>query len=146
MSKTDHSIEINRPVEQVFAYLDNPDNLKHWLSGLVEATPLTHDGPGVGAKMRQVFEEGGRRVEMVEETVVYEPNRRVKIQGTTGMFDMTADYTLHPVGTGRTRLDFAEEMRFKSLFLRLLAPLMASSARKKMVADFARLKANIEAF
>jgi carbon monoxide dehydrogenase subunit G len=144
MSNVTHSIEINRPVEQVFAYLDNPDNLKDWLSGLVEATMLTHDGPGVGAKMRQVFEEGGRRIEMIEETVVYEPNRRVKIKGTTAMFDMTADYTLHNIG-GRTRLDFAEEMHFKSIFLRLLAPLMAKSARKKMVEDFARLKANIEA-
>ena len=144
MSKSTYSIEINRPVEQVFAYLEDPANLKQWIGGLVEATPLTHNGPGVGAKMQQVFEENGRRIEMLEETLIYEPNRRVKIKGTSSMFDLTADYTLHDIG-GRTRLDYATEVSFKQFLLKLFSLLFAKSGEKKVADDFARLKAQIEA-
>jgi carbon monoxide dehydrogenase subunit G len=144
MSRVSYSVEINRPVEQVFRYMNDPNNLTKWLGGLVEITPLTNGEARVGSKTRQVFEENGRKIEMIEEVVIYEPNRRVKIKGASKMFDLTADYQLHDLG-GRTRIDYETEVQMNGLLFKLLDMLMAGSGRKKLAEDFARLKAQVEA-
>ena len=48
------TIEIGRPVEDVFTYLAEPSNVVKWESG-VEVMELTSEGPiGVGSKGRRV--------------------------------------------------------------------------------------------
>lgn len=41
MPKVTTSVEINRPIDEVFGYMSNLDNLE-WTLGLVE---VSHDGP-----------------------------------------------------------------------------------------------------
>ncbi len=143
MSKSTFSIEINRPPETVFSYLDDAQYVKQWISGLVELTPLTEGGSRVGAKTRQVFHENGRTIEMLEETLVYEPNRRVKIKGVTDGFWLTADYVLHRTPRG-TRLDYEAELHMQGLLMKLLSPIIHRSSSKRINNDLTRLKALVE--
>ena len=144
MSRSTYTIEINRPVEEVFRYLDTSELAMQWLSGLTKITPITTGGNRVGAQAKHTYNENGREFEMLEETLIYEPNRRVKIKGITDMFELTAQYTLTPIGEKSTRLDFEETLAFKSFFMRLLAPLIALSSKNRLVETFARLKALVE--
>jgi carbon monoxide dehydrogenase subunit G len=137
------SIIINRPPAEVFAWLDDSDRAKQWLSGLVEIEPLTTGGNRVGARARHTYNENGRTITMEEETLIYEPDRRVKISGKTDMFDMTAEYRLTPAGSG-TKLDFEETLRFRNIILRLLAPLLMRGAAKRLEQQLQRLKTLVE--
>ena len=143
MSRSTYTIEINRPVDEVFRYLDTSELAIQWLSGLTKITPITTGGNRVGAQARHTYSENGREFEMLEETLIYEPNRRVKIKGITDMFEMTAQYTLTPIGE-HTRLDFEETLVFKNFFMRLLAPLINRLSKNRTVETFERLKSLVE--
>jgi uncharacterized protein YndB with AHSA1/START domain len=63
MAKLEISTVINRPVEEVFAFLSNPENWPKWISGSIEAKK-TSEGPiGVGTTWRQVLTFLGQRME-----------------------------------------------------------------------------------
>jgi uncharacterized protein YndB with AHSA1/START domain len=143
MSRSTYTIEINRPVDEVFRYLDTSELAIQWLSGLTKITPITTGGNRVGAQAKHTYNENGREFEMLEETLIYEPNRRVKIKGITDMFEITAQYTLTPIGE-RTRLDFEETLAFKNFFMRLLAPLITRLSKNHAMEDFKRLKSLVE--
>jgi len=143
MPHTTYSIEINRPVKEVFHYLDDEENVTKWLSGLEKIIPITEGGNRVGARARHVYNENGRTFEMEEETLAYEPNRRVKIRAVGDAFELTAEYILTPLGD-RTRLDFESELKFRNFLLKLIGPLFAGSSKKRIEQDFLRLKALVE--
>ena len=143
MIKTRYSLVIKKMPAQVFTYLNNTDHLKKWLSGLVDIEALTEGGNRVGAKTKQRYQENGREFEMFEEILIYEPNQRVKIKGNADFFSLQAEYRLSEVPEG-TRLDFESSTRFHSFFLRLLSPLMAGAAKKRIKADLGRLKNLVE--
>jgi uncharacterized protein YndB with AHSA1/START domain len=143
MSRSTYTIEINRPADEVFRYLDTSELAIQWLSGLTKITPITTGGNRVGAQAKHTYNENGREFEMLEETLIYEPNRRVKIKGVTDMFEITAQYTLTPIGE-RTRLDFEETLAFKNFFMRLLAPLITRLSKNHAMEDFKRLKSLVE--
>ena len=67
------TIEIGRPVEEVFAYIAEPKNNLEWEKG-VEINEWTSEGPiGVGSKGRRVDNDFGRD-EYVWEVTEWKPN------------------------------------------------------------------------
>jgi hypothetical protein len=48
------ALYLNRPVEQVFAYLIDPSNLRSWQSNLIETEQLTESPLRVGTRFREV--------------------------------------------------------------------------------------------
>ena len=75
MVKIETSMVINRPIEEVFAFLTNPENDLVWRSGVLESEQ-TSDGPmGVGTTARSVEQFLGRRIESTVEFTAYEPNK-----------------------------------------------------------------------
>jgi uncharacterized membrane protein len=75
--KIEYSVVINRPVETVFAYVANLENLKQWQSGLIESRPITPGKTGVGSKVPVVRQLLGQKLEGVAEVVAFEPDRVV---------------------------------------------------------------------
>lgn len=143
MSKCSYSLQINRPVATVFRFIDDIDCAKKWMSGLVEMKPLTEGGNRVGARTRQVYAENGRTIEIIEETLAYEPQRLVKIKGDGQGFSFVAQYTLYPTPTG-TRLEYESETKMTSLLMKLLSPIVHRATRNKAIEDLDRLKQVIE--
>ena len=143
MGKITYSIEIDGAVEDVFEYMTEPEQIQRWVGGLVEMEALTNGGSQVGAKSRQVFLEHGRRIEVMEEVLVFEPNRRVKIKAVTDGFWLTAEYVLEAVNGG-TRIDYEAETHLESWLMKLMGPLVHRSSRQKVVEDFGRLKGLVE--
>lgn len=137
------SVEIQRPVEEVFPWLDDSEKAIQWLGGLEEIQPITEGPNRVGAKAKHIYSENGRRFEMIEETLVYEPNRHVKLRGDSDAFTMTAEYTLTPHGES-TVLELTSDAQFKRGLMRLLAPLFAGSSDRRVMKDLQRLKTLVE--
>lgn len=135
---------IQAPPSEVFRYLDDPQLAKLWLETLVSIEPLTEGKNRVGSMARHTYRENGRDMIMMEETVVYEPNCRVKIHGDTEAFQLIADYTVTEENGG-TRLHFYEEVKSKGLIMRLVLLFTRGMMTRQLIQGFDKLKSLVEA-
>ena len=143
MMKFEVSIVINRPVEEVFAFLSNVESNLTWRSSQIEAKK-TSDGPiGVGTTYRMVNNVLGRRLEGESEVIEYEPNRKVTVKIKSGYFPFVAQRIFEPA-EGGTRVRFVVEAEPGGVF-KLAEPLLASMAKRRVEADAANLKDLMEA-
>jgi uncharacterized protein YndB with AHSA1/START domain len=139
MTHEEFVIEFDRPVEEVFAYVDDDDKVKQWVGGLMETKRTTPGKPGVGSKFHQTLQVGKRTFEIDGELLAYEPNRRVKVKLDAGICEMEVIYTFEEID-GRTRLTYTCDSYYRKLFYRLLSPLTKRVGRRKLEEDFARLR------
>jgi len=143
MHTIDTSIDIQRPVEAVFAYVADPRNGPQW-QGAIKETHVTPDGPPtVGTKVTQVVSFLGVKLEPTGEITALEPNRSFSFKGHSGPAMLEATYRFEPVGTG-TRLSVTIQVEPGGLF-QLAGPLFANQFKKQNEADFHRLKELLEA-
>ena len=134
------SIHLNRSVEQVFAYLIDPNNLRAWQSNLVETAQLT-EPLRVGTRFREVRRMGPRQAEIQAEITAFEPNKHFATKTLTKP-QVTVSYSFEPKNNG-TQLNYRFIMRTSGI-MRLLEPLIASSIKQDTKSDFERLKSVLE--
>lgn len=142
MVKVETSITINRPVEDVFAYLSDRRNDLQWQSGLVDIRQTPESPVGVGTRITEVRKFLGRRIESSSEVVEYEPNTKYTRKNTGGPFPVEGSYLFEPTGVG-TKVTLKFEMQEGSFFA-LAEPLIARSLRRSAEADYGDLKDLLE--
>jgi uncharacterized protein YndB with AHSA1/START domain len=143
MATFQNTLTIQRPVEDVFAFLADFENLPSWNHAIVE-TEKTSPGPvGVGTTYRQLRSLPRRSEESLEVTA-FEPTSRLEVDGDIGPFTATISYLLAPTGDG-TRLVNTVDLEPASGGLRLLAPLAASRVKTAVAANLDTLKQLLEA-
>jgi len=141
MIKAERTVVIDRPVEEVFAYVADQTNTPNWQAGLVEVQRTTAGPIGVGTKHTFVRNFIGRRMEADNEYVAYEPNRLVTFRTTSGP-SLVASYLFDAVPDG-TRLTSRVELQGAGLF-GLLEPVIGAGLRREMKAALPALKALLE--
>ena len=100
-----HSIEINRPAEEVFAYLDQVDRHNEWQGSLVSTTVET-DGPTrVGTRVIERRNVPGGTRDLSYEITEHDPPRKVSFRGTSGPVRPVGTYTVHPTGESSSRMN-----------------------------------------
>ena len=105
MSSAQHSVTIQRPVGEVFAFVADGLNGPRWRPGIVDIAHVS--GQGAGAVYRQGAKgPGGRRVAADYELTVYEPDRHLAFKVIAGPVRPTGEYRFEAVGEG-TRLTFS---------------------------------------
>lgn len=100
MTIIDASIEINRPVEAVYAFLTNLENLKAQNPGI---TSVTLNGPfAVGTHYITRGQVMGRDFNTETEIVAIEPNKKfsIKTLAAPPASPVTNTYSLEPSGGG----------------------------------------------
>jgi uncharacterized protein YndB with AHSA1/START domain len=142
MIRVEKSGIIDRPVEDVFAYVGDQTNAPAWQAGLIEVTRTTEGPIGVGTKHTIVRTFMRRRMEADNEYVAYEPNERIAFKITSGAARMEASYFFEVVDGG-TRLTSRIEMD-SSGFMSLAEPLIAAGLKREMKAAFRVLKDLLE--
>ena len=100
--KNSASIEINRPIEDVFRLTIN--HVPEWSIIVVEDEVVENknDG-GVGTTFRTVTEDRGRRMEFAGVVTAHEPPHRSAIHLTGKMFDIDTEYHFEDL-SGSTRV------------------------------------------
>jgi uncharacterized protein YndB with AHSA1/START domain len=142
MIRAEWNAIIDRPIEEVFAYVGDQTNTPAWQAGLVEVRRTT-DGPiGVGTRHTFVRTFMRRRMEADNEYVAFEPNERIAFKTTSGPVRLEASYVFEPVGEG-TRVTSRVEMD-ASGFMSLAEPLIAAGLRREMKAASRALKDLLE--
>jgi len=106
--KFEVSIVINRPLEEVFAFLSNLENNLKWRPGQIEAKKTSAGPIGVGTTYRTINNVLGLRIEGEAEVTEYVPNRQYTSKSKSGYFPFVARRIFEPVEEG-TRVSFVFE-------------------------------------
>jgi uncharacterized membrane protein len=138
------TIEIDRPVNEVFAYVADPAKLPTWQTNTVEVTQTT-DGPlRVGSRLREVhLAPGGRRLESLVEVTELDPNRVFALRIVEGPLPVDGRFVFAPAATGMTQVAVHGSGRPRGA-MRLLAPLLSRVLRRQFAAHLAELKRTME--
>jgi uncharacterized membrane protein len=138
-----HSIEINRPAEEVFAYLDRVDRHNEWQGQLVSTTVET-DGPiRVGTRVveRRIVPGGAR--DFPYEITEHDPPRRVSFRGAAGLIRSAGRYTVDPIGESSSRMNSELDLDGHGVG-KLFAILARRQAAKQVPADQEKFKELLE--
>lgn len=145
--KQSQSIDIDRPIREVFEYTNT--NVADWSLIVVkdELLESVNDG-GVGTTYRIVTEERGQQMEFQSEVTLYEPPHRSGIRMTGKQFDIHANYLFEEVDHGCTRLTqnsevFPKGMLMKIMFT-LMSPFMKKSGCNALQQELQSLKHHLE--
>jgi uncharacterized protein YndB with AHSA1/START domain len=138
MATLDISTMINRPLEEVFAFASNPENIPTWSSTGSEVK-ITSAGPiGVSTTFRSVVIFLGRRIEGETEITEFEPNRSFAQESRSEPFPVKNRVTFERVDGG-TRVNFTSVAE-PGGFFKLAEPLLVRMIKRQFEADFANLK------
>ena len=139
------SVEIERPAEDVFAYLDDLARHGEWQEAIVSTRVLT-DGPvGVGTRAVDTRRVGGSRTQdSTYEIVEHDPPRRAVFRGVDGPVRPIGAVTVEPLDEGRSRVTVELDLKGHGLVGAVLAPIARSQARKQIPKDQETLKRLLE--
>jgi uncharacterized membrane protein len=143
MARIEASVVINRPIEEVFAFVTDFENAPQWMSELVEGEQTSEAPVGVGTILRGVATPLGRRVESTQEVVEYEQNSKFAIKSTSGPVASEDRYTFESVD-GSTQITRVAEAEMSGFF-RAAEPLALRMMRRQFETNFANLRDLLEA-
>ena len=135
------TIHLDKPVEQVFAFLMDTSKLATWQSNLIKSEQLTEGPLRTGSRFREIRRINNKETEIQGEITALEPNKRLETKTATKPQAMVS-YSLDPE-QGGTRLRY-KFILITSGLMRLLEPVIASSIKKDTEADFETLKRVLE--
>ncbi len=135
------SIHLDRPVEQVFAFLTDTNKLTSWQSNLIKSEQITEGPLHTGSRFREVRRLGRQEFEIEGEITALETNKRLETKTVTRPQAMVT-YSLAPE-QGGTRLNYKFVLVTSGL-MRLLEPMIAGSIKKETKSDFETLKHILE--
>ncbi len=139
-----HSIEINRRPEDVFAYLDQLEKHGEWQSQIVRVKLETEGPTRVGSRAAETRRIGGREQTVTYEIIEHDPPRTFAFRGIDGPLRPIGKGTIEAIGDGsssRVSLEFDFETHG---FGKLIGPLARRQARKQIAEDQRQLKQRLE--
>jgi uncharacterized membrane protein len=137
-----HSIEINRPAEEVFAYLDQVDRHNEWQGQLVSTTIET-DGPvRVGTRVVERRNVPGGARDFPYDITEHDA-RKISFRGTGGVIRPAGTYTVDPISESSSRMNSELDLKGHGIG-KLFAPLALRQAAKQVPVDQEKFKALLE--
>jgi carbon monoxide dehydrogenase subunit G len=142
-NRLEATILINRPAEDIFAFLNVPENHPKFVPGMLEFKK-TSPGPlgRVGATIRGVRQFLGRRMELPYEITEYEPGNRLGMKGALGPVSFEDGYILDPIGNS-TRVKFWLELTLTGL-MKIAKPFVVWQGKIHAGETLANLKSTLE--
>jgi len=141
MIHIEESIIINRPIEEVFAFMSETKNLPLWQTDVVESRHAPEGPVQVGTKMSIVRAFMGRKMEGTADIVEYAPPTRYAYKTTSGP-EVTGANICEAV-TGGTKFTVTFDMQTGGLFS-LADPLVARTIKRSVESGLATLKDVLE--
>jgi uncharacterized protein YndB with AHSA1/START domain len=130
MPSAERTVTINRPVDEVFRFVSDGRNARHWRSGVLDVELVS--GSGLGARYSQgVKGPGGRRIAADYEITEYEPDKKIAFAATAGPIRPTGSFTFEGMGTG-TILTFRLDAELGGLQRLLMGGAVQSTMNAEM--------------
>jgi uncharacterized protein YndB with AHSA1/START domain len=142
MATFEHIAEIERPVDEVFAFLAEPANLPRWQPSLLEVRPHRRGPLRPGAEVTEVRTFLGRVMETTWVCTEHEPTRRSVIESDQGPVPFKGIWELEPAAPHATR--FTWTLETGGLAARLANAVAKRMTCQQLTADTLRLKQLLE--
>ena len=141
MTTFEHTAQILRPPEEVFAFLAQPANLPRWQMSLIAVRPHRSGALRPGAEVTETRRFLGRVMETTWVCTEHSPSRRSVIESDEGPVPFRGIWELEAAGE-TTR--FTWTLETGGLAARLANAVTARLAREQLAADTLRLKELLE--
>jgi uncharacterized protein YndB with AHSA1/START domain len=143
MVREEETVTVQRPIDEVFAYVTDPANVPEWQASALEARLEGEGQMRAGAQAVEVRKFLGRRMESRMDVLEYEPPRRFKIKVSTGPvpFEATTELSEESGGTRVHGLVEGEP----GGFFKLAEPIVARALRRELRGNLETLKDVLEA-
>ena len=140
MSQFEGSALIDRPIEEVWGFIADPQSAPVWGRGVSEVL-VTSTGPvGLGTTLRLRMAGSSMEARIIE----YEPEKKFTLEFTAGPVKRSkVTYSLESV-EGKTRLTRDLELRLSGIW-RLMQPVLARREIRDREAGVANVKRILEA-
>ena len=140
--KVEKSVIINKPVAEVFAYVQNNENSTKWQSGVVSMQ--MDEGPDnvVGSRYTEVRKFLGKEMRTTLEITAFTENVKWAAKVIKGqvLYEVTMTYAAVPEGTKITTVVEGEPKGF----FKLAENMVASTLDKSLEEDLNQLKTLLE--
>ncbi len=144
MTGQEVSVRIERPADDVFAYLDDVSREHEWQPTL-ESAEKEPDGPTtVGTRKRYASRFIGRTIENTYVVTALDPGRRIVYETTDGSaIDARSEIICEPVDGG-TRVTMMLEARPKGMLRLVPQSVLEAAYRDQLDQTLKRLKERLE--
>lgn len=138
-------ITIDRPVEEVFGFLEDVENNPKWLKGMRSCRWTSEAPVRVGSTYDQVAGFLGKQIVSSFVVTEHERPRKITIATTKSSFPITVTRLTEPLGddASRTRVREVVEGDPKGFF-RISEPLLRRVVERNVTRDYGRLKRLLE--
>jgi uncharacterized protein YndB with AHSA1/START domain len=144
MIHIEHSVQINRPREEVFDFLTDVENIPRWQSNVIRSVPITSGAVRTGFQFEETIKVLMRGVRAVCTVTEVEVNERLAFEmRSNGPIDCDAYFKLQSEGDA-TRLTLVGVARLKGVW-RLLQPMVGAELRKETLGELMVLKGLLDA-
>ena len=146
--KAGTSIVVERPIEDVWAFVANIENMDKWVVGVSEPRLSNGRDMGVGATYTSKYTYAGKTQTIDYEVTAYEPHRHFATRSTEGPFPFEGELDLERVGQGTkvtNTIDAGSDGLFTTITFKLLGPLVRISMRRQLHKELVALKSILEA-
>ena len=138
------AIVINRPIEDIFAYMSNLGNLLQWSSVIFSIQATTSEVTGVGATAKSTIRFLGKWTEMTFVVVECQPDRFLTIKSTSGVTPCLFHYQFERLENGRTSIAQDVEISLIGKFGCMTEQVITNAIHRDAKHDLLTLKDTLE--
>ena len=142
MVRFEFSVEIAKPVHEVWEYLIEPENVPEWQASAASSHQISDGEMGVGTHLQDERRFLGRRARSEVEVTEFEPERLFTLHGISGPVRFAVRHVLEQAAAG-TLLHIEAEADPGGIS-RLMRPVVERAAAHEIRKDFERLKEKLE--
>ena len=143
MATIEETIIINKPVDPVFDYVTNFDNLTKWYTNILESVKTSEKSKGIGTTYKGVIKAMGMKMDWTSRVTDFEENTRVDKTITSGKITIYEKLLFDETDGGNTEFNLIQEYRCGG-FYRLISPILVLSMHSTMKKNLAKLKSILE--
>jgi len=140
-----HSVVINLPAEEIFAYLSDFENLLDWSGPMIAIRKISPGAFQEGARVRSTLRLLGRWMEITFEVVEYEPGRCLTIKSLSGTTPCLFCYQFEPAADGGTSVSLEAVLQLAGGMLGLSESALTNVVRRQIEHDLLTLRDLLEA-
>ena len=143
---TSISLEVDRPVQEVFEYVTDPSGFSEWQDGVVDGH-RNGDGPAsVGDKCVNTRQIGFAKRQVTSEITRIDAPRTWSARGVDGPIRAAVDVNVEPLEEGkRSRVTITLDFTGHGIGKLIVPLVIRPQAAKEMTANMQRLKQRLEA-
>lgn len=141
--KIEESIEINQPLETVYEFFANVNNLPKCSGAIAEVRGAPDRAVEVGDTYTSVARVMGTEIETAHRVLRVEPSQELEIEGTTGRTRILVHMTFEATESGTRVIQRGEGEPGGAL--RLAGPMLARTMKKQVRDDLNNVKKVLEA-